>query len=113
MLRRSERSAPELRPHEEGAAPQALQSCAKFSREQLRKRMLTLHLIGKLSAMAKARAVGRLGNRGTNVVVDGEGAGVTERRFVIVDQDLIEADPFLNRCRCGRCSLSCDLRDQR
>jgi hypothetical protein len=38
---------------------------------------------------------------------------VTERRFVIVDQDLIEADPFLNRCRCGRCSLSCDLRDQR
>jgi len=57
--------------------------------------MLTLHLIGKLSAMAKARAVGRLGNRGTNVFVDGEGAGVTERRFVIVDHKLIEADPLL------------------
>src|SRR4029453_1989497 len=46
--------------------------------------------------VAEARGIEDLGNRGTNVVVHRKGAGVEERRFVIVDQELIEADPFLN-----------------
>jgi hypothetical protein len=50
--------------------------------------------------VAEARGIEHPGYRGTNVVVHGKGAGVNERRFVIVDQEPIEADPL------GESSLS-------
>src|SRR5262245_39387653 len=46
--------------------------------------------------MAEARWIEHLGNCGTNVVVHGESTGMNERRFVVVDQELIEANTFLN-----------------
>src|SRR5262249_59777662 len=46
--------------------------------------------------VTEARGIEHLGNRKTNVVVHGKGTGVNQRWFVIVDQELIEANPFLS-----------------
>src|SRR5262249_18355179 len=45
--------------------------------------------------IAEPRGIEHLGNRCTDISVHRESAGVNERRRVIVDQKLIEANPLL------------------